>query len=99
MKAFGLRFTWMVRKFSQAAGSFSTWVYCLANGLADRQTSSSLTIEDSIHQKVMDKHYRTEYNIQQHWRGTSHKQIELHSEDNVPKEKKTTMSYGQLYTI
>ena len=70
----------MIQKFLRAAGSFSTWAYCLANGLADRQTSSSQTIEDSRHQIVMDKQHRTGYNIGQYGRGTSHEDNKPHSE-------------------
>ena len=40
----------------------------------------------------MDKQHQTEYNIQQHGRGTSHEQTEPHSEDNVPTEKKATIN-------
>jgi hypothetical protein len=71
----------------------------MISGLAEGRISLSEIIEDSRHQIVMDKRHRAGYNIGQQGRGTLHKQIEAHSEGNVPKREETTMSYGQLYDM
>ncbi len=46
----------------------------------------------------MDKRYRTDYNIEQHGRGTSHEQTKPYSKDNVPTEKKQ-QCHTDGYTI